>query len=205
MYVLIRTAERNGTVRVSTAYGFFNSTKDILKLVPKHYEKKAKPSFEATSIMTLYVAASTDDEEGKLDVALTLDRTKMWDSNVVNGSSSCYEFIGMVPQLEGKTSIAMRYLPCPCEYCVDCRFEFCSNRDIVGTPTFHEMKLKPPVECMEELVEPLTQYTVAILKLFIKNQGSKLPKCQNKLSLINYISQTFSNFVIRQRANEVVI
>lgn len=182
-------------MRVSTAYQFFTATKEVSTFTPKKYGTKAKPKFEATNYITLFVAANEDDERGKLDVALTLNRSEMWDCNVLKGSFSCYEFIGMMPYPCGATMIAMRNLPCPCEYCVDCRYELCFNRAIVGEMTFSEMKLKPPVECMEELALPLTQYTVAVLKLFIKNQGDKLPKDLRKPSLIDYVLRNFGELI----------
>lgn len=57
--------EQYGTVRVSTAYGFYEAVVKHLTFHQQAYDKKAKQPFEATSYETYYVAANENDEIGK--------------------------------------------------------------------------------------------------------------------------------------------
>ena len=61
--------------------------------MPKDYTRREKPILQATKYETYYVAANEDDEIGKRDVWLTLNRNEKWNCTTLKGSSSCYEFI----------------------------------------------------------------------------------------------------------------
>jgi hypothetical protein len=170
----------------------------LLKLAPRTYRNKAKSPFEATRYEVYYVAANAADEQGKLDVALTLDRTTAWNCSKLHGSSTHYEFIGMPPTFAGKYQIAMRYLPCPCEKCSNYEFERCLNRDIVGDMDLQEMYEIAPVLCADVLTEPLTQYNKDVLQQFIKNnveRGTGPKAGSNKPILIEFIERELSELV----------
>lgn len=190
-----RSEERFEKERMSTAYQFFEAAKKVVKLEPKCWLKKPKPPFEATGYQMYYVAADEADEQGKLDIMLTLDRTQKWNCKPLNGLKSCYEFIGIVPTYDGKQQIAMRFLPCPCEHCVVFRFEMCLNRAIVENMTFEVMTAVAAVECEDTLAQPLNQYVVSVLKKFITDNEQRLPRKQTKANLIEHIMANLLEFV----------
>lgn len=194
-----RLREQYGTVRVSTAYQFYLAVKQHLELDETSYAQKEKPIFAATSYKLYYVAADAVDAIGKEDdVALILDREKMWDCSLVQGSSRCYEFIGQPEGDDGKLRITKRYLPCPCCHCLAFDHEHCRNPDIVLTTTTSVIKVKEIEECPDILDVPLEQYKNDLLKSFIKmyHANNKCPsELLTKALLINYITRHFSEFV----------
>lgn len=190
-----RAEECFGKERMSTAYQFFETAKKVVVLKPKTWVKRPKPPFEATGYQFYYVAADEADEQGKLDIMLTLDRSQKWDCKPLHGLKSCYEFIGIMPTYDGKNQIAMRFLPCPCEHCVACRFEDCLNRDIVENMSFHVMTPLEAVEDEETLAQPLTQYVVRVLKNFIKYHDMPLPRQPTKPNLILFIMNSLHEYV----------
>lgn len=188
-----RTAERHGTARVSTAYEFYTAVKRNLHHKAKCYASKAKPPFEATCYELYYYAANEADEIGKTDVMLTLDRSEMWDSSPLLGSSTCYEFVGMPPLLDGQHRIGMRQLPCPCAGCLRDDYDACSNRNLVSTMSFNVMRYKNRPEAPHRLALPLQQYTVDVLKAFAKLYDLKLPNlCTKKDDIITFISNSLA-------------
>lgn len=194
-----RLREQYGTERVSTAYQFYLAVKKHLVLDESAYNQdKEKPIFAATSYKLYYVAADEADARDKDDVFLTLDRTKMWDCNVVNGSSRCYEFIGQPVGADGKLRITKRFLPCPCSQCRDASYENCLNNDVVTTTTTNVIKVREAEGCPDNLDVPLNQYTNGMLKAFIKlyHVNNKCPvELSTKPLLINYIMVNFSDHV----------
>ena len=195
LFVLIncRTAERHGTARVSTAYEFYTAVKCNLKHKAKCYANKAKPPFEATSYELYYYAANEADEIGKTDVMVTLDRSEMWDSTPLLGSSTCYEFVGMPPLPDGEHRIGMRLLPCPCEGCLRDDYDACSNRNLVSTMSVSVMRYKRRPEAPDRLVLPLQQYKVDVLKAFVKLHDLKLPhQCSKKDDIITFITNSLA-------------
>lgn len=194
-----RIRERHGTVRVSTAYEFYSAVQEHLVLNKRSYERREKPPFEATAYHLHYFAANAEDEVGKEGVSGTLDRTKMWNCSVLKGSSSCHEFVGLPRGNGGEYRIKKRFLPCPCSQCRDELYHLCENVDIVEQMEEGTMKLINAVECPDVLTVPLSEYTIATLKSFIKlNNNNKLPsECTTKPTLIRYITTNLAHYVAR--------
>lgn len=180
---VVKLKERLGVLRVSTAFEFYMAVKEHLmfnKTFPSIGEKYRKGQFEATRYELYYVASSVEDAEHKPadDVHMVLDRSKMWDSNAAETSSRCHEFVGFGGAGD---NLALRFLPCPCEHC--CmpgahmgNYASCINKHIVGDVRTVRIDEKYGEASLDMLQEPLTQYTVAALKLFLKSKINKLPR-----------------------------
>jgi hypothetical protein len=183
---------------VSTAYQFYEAVKKFLKFIAKTYSNdKAKPPFEATGYELFYVASDEQDEQGKTDVAMTLDMSTKWDCTPLPGCSTCYEFIGMQATVDNRNQIGMRTLPCPCEFCLCLSFELCVNKHIVEDMGFFEMSEVEFINSPNELEQPLaSKYTVADLKAFILHHDLKLPKDCRKPALIEFINGQLAQFII---------
>ena len=140
---------------------FFQAVKDHLIFKPQAYNmNKAKPPFEATDYLLFYFAADEMDAQDKV-CDFVLNRSGMWDCTAVSGSSASYEFMGMP-----RSEIAMRTLPCPCEFCFAGRYTMCTNRDIVSTYNNTTVSLRV-VEAPELMQMPLgSNYTISVLKAF---------------------------------------
>lgn len=171
--------------------------KTTLSFKPKCYESKPKPPFEATGYELFYYAANVEDENGKTDVMVTLNRSEMWNCSELKGSSACYEFNGLT-----NSSIGMRMLPCPCAECIRGIYDACSNVRIVGDMKYQEMKHIAEVDVPDTLSMPLTSYTIAILKAFLKHHNIKLPRKQNKVDLISCITSSLGDFVLENENEE---
>ncbi len=141
-----------------------------------------------TGYKLYYYAASEADEQGKERVAFTLNRADEWDCTPLKGVKNAYEFIGLPLSVDGNNQIAMRWLPCPCLHCFHAQYNSCVNKDIVGDMEADYMRWKAKADCPDRLDAPLSNYTIAVLKAFIKMHDHKLPKKQTKPDLIHYIT-----------------
>jgi hypothetical protein len=187
--------ERYGTVRVSTAYAFFQAVDQHLEFSAQNYERKEKPPFEATGYKLYYYAADQDDETGKRDVAHTLDRKQMWDCTAIKETNRCYEFVGL-PPVGDVPQLSLRYLPCPCECCRDENYGQCGNAAIVGEMKTSSITFKQPAECPDRLETPLNQYINDILRAFIKMYENKVPaRLTTKAQLVKHILDNHQEFV----------
>ena len=195
----------HGTVRVSTAYGFYEAVKNHLILDKKDYEGREKLPFEATSYQLHYIAANESDAFGKDDVTAVLDRTTMWNCNVVNGSSSSYEFIGLPRCDNGEFIIKKRFLPCPCLKCLQEKYDECTNLDIVGQMKSHTMREIVEAECPDYLTAPLDGYTARELQAFIKlyNNNVVPRECKTKADFIRFIVNSLAAFIVVNHDDEV--
>ena len=191
--------EQYGTVRVSTAYGFYEAVVKHMIFHPQTYQQRAKQPFEATGYKTYYVAANDADEIGKEGIYFTLNRREMWNCSTLKGSKSKYEFVGLPLTPTYGNQISMRFLPCPCEQCHQSNYVACSNRHIVENMATLEMNPIEGVNCPDFLDVPLdANYTNAVLTEFIKlhSDNHKVPPhCTNKASLIRYITTNLGQFV----------
>lgn len=187
-----------GTVRVSTAYEFFNAVNDHLIFTPPlDLHKRAKGAFEATSYELYYYAAHEKDEEGKTLVWATLDRTQMWDCNLAKGTNSAHEFVGLPQAADGSHFITIRDLPCPCSMCRSYNYAGCVLQDVCGDVKLRAMRYKTPVECPDMLTAPLTDYGTKVLRAFIKLRTGKAPKqSARKDNLIKCIVDNFSDSIV---------
>jgi hypothetical protein len=193
--VFFRTKERLGVVRVSTAYEFFNAVNDHLEFTSSNYESRAMPTFEATGYELYYYAADEADEAGKSMVSFTLDRDTMWDCNAVKGSATAYEFIGL-PKCGDDFLLLKRTLPCPCENCYSRRYGDCAFVDITGEFDIHTMKLTQPTNCPDMLTVPLENYTIKVLKSFIRlRSGKNAKQGATKPELIKFIVDNYRLYI----------
>jgi hypothetical protein len=198
--------EKYGTVRVSTAYEFFEAVDKHLVLQPQDYSAREKPPFAATEYQIHYYAADENDERGKEKVSFTLNRKEKWNSSAVAGIQSHYEFVGLPPTAQGGCELGMRRLPCPCDACMTDNFPQCCNVQIVDTMTTVSITEKPKADCPDYLVRPLNNYVNATLKAFIKQYNNyKLPPKQSKPDLIVFINDKLSDYIInvREECNNV--
>jgi hypothetical protein len=67
---IFRVRERYGTVRVSTAFQFFEAVDEHLVFQSQDYSTREKASLEATGYQIHYYAANEKDEAGKEKVSL---------------------------------------------------------------------------------------------------------------------------------------
>ena len=197
---MCRSRERLGTVRVSTAYGFYQAMEKHLVFNPDDYSKKEKNIFEATSYDAMYFAADANDELGKENITATLNRQSMWNCSMLKGSSTSYEFVGGRSQQEGQEILSMRMLPCPCEDCYLGQYDSCINRNIVGDMTQHIMTPVRNVECPPFLVAPLDRFTNSVLSVFISTHD-KLPKKTTKADLVKHINDNLRHLVVDMYGN----
>lgn len=181
-----------GTVRVSTAYEFFQAVKEHLVFEPKAYMNRAKPTFEATDYMLLYYAADANDAVGKA-CNFTLNRSEMWNPSVLKGSSTKYEFIGLA-----SSKIAMRSLPCPCQQCFAGTYAMCTNIDIVSTFLEKTMTITV-IEAPEYLELPLApnrDYSKPLLRAFLQLHDVRLGGVMSRLAMIDLIHLQLSDYLI---------
>lgn len=193
----IRTQECVEKARVSTAYGFFKTLKESSVFVPKDYSKRAKPIYSASKYETYYVAADENDELGKEDIWLTLNREEKRDCTPLHGSSFCYDFLAEPSENRNEHIVLMRHLPCPCAECRNRNYGACTNKDIVGEMTAQELSYLAAVDTPDLLNTPLTQYTCAVLRAFIVSQQGPVPRVvTTKPQLIAHITNTLAAFVV---------
>jgi hypothetical protein len=75
-------------------------------------------------------------------------------------------------------------------------YVLCCNRHIVGEMLTHDIKTKAPAVCPDILEVPISQYSVPILKAFVKMYNdNKLPKDQRKPCLIRFIRDNFPDCI----------
>jgi hypothetical protein len=177
-----------GLVRVSTAYEFYEAVRQHLIFVEQTYTNKAKPPFEATNYMLFYFAADAEDAEGK-HCDYVMDRTQMWDCTKLPGSSTSYDFVGMPRSL-----VKMRTLPCPCGFCCAGAYDYCTNIDIVNVFVDRPMR-QIHVACPERLQEPLNNYTVTVLKAFMREHGKRIPGGAGKPALIALVTAQLPDYI----------
>jgi hypothetical protein len=199
MYYIRRVREKYGTVRVSTAYQFFEAVEEHLIFVHQDYTNREKPPFEATNYLLYYYAANEADEIGKERISYTLDRKEMWNCTAAKGTMNTYEFVGLPPTTGGDFEILMRDLPCPCDSCLTGSYAECSNSHIVGAMENCPMKEIPPIDVPALLTAPINTNTIPFLKAFIKQYKDKLPKVQSKTALIKFITDELSEYIIMIR------
>ena len=133
---------------------------------------------------------------GKADLRSTLDRRQMWNCSVVNGSSSCYEFLGMQKGEDNEYRLRKRFLPCPCVNCFHENYDQCSNQHIVGLFQEHTIKKIVEPECPDMLTPPLSDYKRDVLKAFIQLYHDKVPSgVTSKPQLIQCISAHLAVYV----------
>ena len=181
-----------GTVRVSTAYEFFQAVKEHLILEPKAYMNRAKPVFEATDYLLWYYASDDTEAVGK-NCDFVLNRKEMWNPTLLKGSSSKHDFIGMASK-----KIMMRSLPCPCEFCATDRFELCINSSIVSNFTESSMSISL-VEAPEYLELPIAmnkKYTRDFLRSFIQSHGMRVGGSMTKAKMIELIHLHLQDFLV---------
>lgn len=166
---------------MSTAYEFFQAIQENLIFVAGVYEKRAKPTFEATGYQQYYYAADETDEIGKTMVTATLDRSLMWNCSAVKGTNTCYEFIGLPRCADEKHWMATRKLPCPCCAFVCYNYNACTQRDIVGPVTEHTMNEIRTVECPNRLTAPLNNYVKSVLACWLPSFSSGMERVQRQL------------------------
>ena len=171
--------------------------KTHLILDKRDYKNREKLPFEATSYQLHYVAANESDACGKDDVTAVLNRTTMWNCNVVSGSSGCYEFLGLPRAENGDFKIKRRLLPCPCLKCFEEQYDECTNVDVVGLMKSHTMREIAEVECPDFLTVPLDNYTVCEMKAFIKLYNNNIvPRhCNVKADFIRFIVDNLAEFI----------
>lgn len=158
---------------------------------------------QATKFETYYVAANEDDERGKEDIWLTLNRNEKWNCSTLKGSSSCYEFAAEPRDNHDEHIVYMRTLPCPCANCRVRNYGACTNIAIVGHMTAHVMTAAADVDCPDVLNAPLTDYTVPVLRAFITlHQGNVPAEATTKPRLIRHITDALAEFVVDRIADE---
>lgn len=159
----------------------------------------------ATRYETFYVASDEDDELGKEDIWLTLNRKEKWNCTPVNGSSSCYDYIAEPRDNPNEYVIYMRTLPCPCAECRLRNYGACTNKDIVGHLTAQAINFVDAVDCPDVLATPLTDYPVKVLQAFIVMHQERIPAgLTTKPRLITHITNTLAAFVVvGERADNV--
>ena len=179
MFACFRFREKLGALRVSRAYEFYLAVKEhcVLKK-PKTRSSQDKDSvFAATSYQTYYAASSPSDAIDK-ECAIVLDRENdMWNCTAVNGSKSNYEFFGL-PEIEEShsynTQLNMRFLPCPCQFCLQGDSAQCTNSTIVGTVAPSQIYYKAPTVAPDVLdIDKLESYSNDVLLAFIKSKNLK--------------------------------
>lgn len=172
--------------------------KTTLSFKGKCYDSKPKQPFEATGYELFYYAANEQDETGKTDVMVTLDRSQMWNCSELKGSSACYEFngmensfIGMLHLLEcGRCRVRVLHV-----YAVN-MMNARTGTEIVGDMNVLEMKYIAAVDVPDTLTLPLNTYSIATLKAFLKHHSIKLPKKRNKINLIQCITDVLGQFIL---------
>jgi hypothetical protein len=151
---------------------------------------KAKLPFEATGYLLYYFAAHAADAVGKEQwCAAIVDRTTKWHCTPVNGSHGSYEFGGLTGN-----SIAMRYLPCPCQSCFNNNPGACTNLTFTDKAVTIAMRLIE-IDCPDTLQLPLSKYTILILTSFLRLYEIKLPKDKKKPSLIATITEKLGQYI----------
>ena len=187
-----RGREKYGTVRVSTAYEFYEAVKEHLLFREKAYMNNSKPVFEATNYILYYFAADAKDADGKTH-DYVLDRSKMWENTHVNGCSNAYEFVGLP---SGKLN--MRELPCPCGFCFAEHHALCSNLEIV--PQFKEFTMREVItdapEYLQLPLEDKKEYSVRVLKAFAKRYNLRVPGSIKKDDLIALILRQLTEYLL---------
>ena len=165
--------------------------------VPKDYSKRPKPIYSATKYETYYVAADENDELGKEDIWLTLNRKEKRDCTSLHGSSVCYDFLAEPHANHDEHIILMRHLPCPCAECRSRNYGACTNKEIVGEMTAQELNYLAAVDTPDLLNTPLTQYTLPVLRAFIVMQQGAVPReATTKPLLITHITNTLADYVV---------
>jgi hypothetical protein len=172
---------------VSTAYEFYEAVRDHLIFKESSYQNKPKPPFEATNYMLFYFAADEKDAEGK-ECAHVMDRSQMWDCTKLPGCSTAYDFVGMPDSL-----VLMRTLPCACGCCYSGLYDHCTNVDIVGSFADRPMR-QIHVDCPERLQEPLSAYTIAVLKAFARDHDVRVGSLAKPL-LIEFVRTSLPEFI----------
>ena len=143
-------------------------------------------------MLLCYFAASAEDADGK-EHHCVLNRNEMWECSVVEGSSTAYDFAG-----KENSVISMRSLPCPCTSCQTDNPTECSNVHIVSTFHNHRMTLNISV-APEYLQLPLAEnnnYTVAILKAFLRQHGLRVPGGKRRAEYIQIIVDRLPTFLL---------
>jgi hypothetical protein len=201
---VVKLQERFGNIRASTAFEFYLAVKKFLVLNKKYDSfdaKFRKGQFEATRYELYYAASSSDDARDKpaADVHIVLDRSAMWDATSAKTSSLCHEFVGFGG---GADNLGLRALPCPCEHCCTPganmnNYSSCTNQNIEGIFTTLQMLEKERVDIPQVLQEPIEQYSVALLKEFIKRMLNNPPKVINrKQEYVDVIRAHLSEFIL---------
>ena len=186
MYCRLR--EKLATVRVSTAYEFYEAVRDNLTFERSEYAKRAKPPFEATAYILFYFAASVDDAQGK-EHHCVLNRNEMWDCTAVDGSSTAYEFAGKADSI-----ISIRTLPCPCSCCQADDPTQCTNVNIVSTFRDSPIALVDN-EAPEYLQLPLIQ-TVATLKAFLRRHNVRCNVGRNRAYYVQLVHDMLPAYLL---------
>lgn len=191
-FLYCRGREKLGVARVSKAYEFYETVKEHLLFQPQMYTNKAKNPFEATNYVLYYFAADENDAEGK-ECDFVLDRSAMWDNTAVDGSSKCYEFVGL-----DNIKLKTRHLPCPCENCcVELRFDMCLNIDIVGAFTEYAMR-EISIEAPEYLQRPIgvKGNTIKFFQAFLKRHNVRFAKSLSRPKLIDLIESRLGEYLL---------
>jgi hypothetical protein len=118
---------------------------------------------------------------------------------VVQGISNAYEVAAVTTGERSTThNLAMKTLPCPCQYCYsgDEAYAPCPNVAIVGEVTYDLMEEIVASECPAVLFEPITNYTIEVLKLFIRSHEKRLKGSQTKPMLVYFIRNELNDHVI---------